>query len=212
MGSTSISNRFRRFVAVVLTASAATFLAVPPAAAQVESSAELADFQSRLDSYIALHRKLEGPLPPIMVTSDMDEVHRLMDALRARLKAARGAKGRQGSVITPRFAVVLRQVVGSTLTLADIVNVSEELAEHTPPRMPRVRVNEPLPQDAPFVMLAPQLLKALPQLPEELRYVALGGALIIWDHHANLVVEIAPRLFDPLTYSNKKSLTTGNPR
>ena len=197
---------------MVCAAGAVAVLAVPPAAAQANAPAELAAFQARLDAYSEMHRKLEGPLPPMMVTSDMDEVHRLMDTLRGRIKAARGTAGRQGVLITPKLAIVLREVVGSTLTLADIVNVSEELAEHTPPRMPRVRVNEPLPQDAPFVMLAPQLLKALPPLPEELRYVALGGALIIWDQHANLVVEVVPRLFDPLTYSNKKSLAAGSRR
>jgi hypothetical protein len=124
-----------------------------------------------------------------------------MDALRNRIRAARGPRP---TLITPALTEIFKQVISSTLTLADIVNVSEEVAEHTPPRMAKIRVNEPLPVNAPFVAIPPPLLSALPSLPSELRYVALAGALIIWDQHADLVVDIMPRLFDPLTYSSKK--------
>jgi len=174
-----------------------------PVGAQPDSTAELSAFQTRLDNYIALHRKFEGPLPPLQVTKDMDEVHRLKDTLRGQIIAARGTRG---TLITPGLVEVFKQVIGSTLTLADVVNISEELEEHTPPRMAKVRANAPLPGNAPFVTIPPTLLRALPQLPPELRYVALSGALIIWDQHADLVVDIMPRLFDPLMYSKKAGL------
>ena len=47
---------------------------------------------------------------------------------------------------------------------------------------------------------APPVLRELPALPGELRYMVLSKALIIWDHQANLVVDIAPGLFDADTY------------
>ena len=178
-------------------------MAPRPVAAQTDASAELAAFQKRLDAYMDMHRKFEGPLPPMQVTKDMQEVHRLMTTLRGRIIDARGTKG---TLITPGLVEVFKQMIGSTLTLADIVNVSEELEEHTPPRMPKVRANAPLPPNAPFVTIPPPLLRALPHLPPELRYVALSGALIIWDQHADLVVDIMPRLFDPLLYSKKTGL------
>lgn len=178
-----------------------TLVASPPTAAQIDAPRELAAFQARVGKYVEMHQRLEGPLPPLMVTTNMDEVHRLMDALRGRIRAARGAKS---TLITPALATVLRQVIGTTLTPEDIVDVAAELAEHTPPGMPGARVNEPLPEDAPFVMIAPQLLRALPPLPPELRYVVLADALILWDHHADLVLEVIPGLFDPRTYSRKR--------
>jgi hypothetical protein len=174
-----------------------------PVAAQTDAKGELAAFQTRVNAYVEMHRRLEGPLPPIQVTKDMDEVHRLMEELRVRIRAERGPRG---TLLTPASVEAFRQIIASTLTLADIVNVSEELEEHTPPRMEKVRVNQPLPGNSPFVTFPPPLLRALPELPPELRYVALSGALIIWDHHADLVVDIMPRLFDPLLYSNKKKL------
>lgn len=176
-------------------------LLAEPVGAQQDAKAEVAAFQTRVGSYMELHRKLEGPLPPIQVTKDMDEVHRLMDELRGRLRAARGPRA---TLITPGLVEAFTQIIASTLTLADVVNVSEDLEEHTPPRMAKVRVNQPLPGNAPFVSIPPPLLRALPELPPELRYVALSGALVIWDQHADMVLDIMPRLFDPLTYSNRK--------
>ena len=186
-----------------------TLLVSEPVKAQPDAKAEVAAFHTRLNAYAEMHRKLEGPLPPIQVTKDMDEVHRLMDQLRGRILEARGPRG---TLITPALTEVFKQIIGSTLTLADIVNVSEELEEHTPPRMDKVRVNRPLPGNAPFVTIPPPLLRALPELPPELRYVALSGALIIWDHHADLVLDIMPRLFDPLNYSAKKKVALATTR
>jgi hypothetical protein len=186
-----------------------TLLVSEPVKAQPDAKAEVAAFHTRLNTYVEMHRRLEGPLPPIQVTKDMDEVHRLMDQLRGRILAERGPRG---TLLTPALVDTFKQIIGSTLTLADIVNVSEELEEHTPPRMDKVRVNRPLPGNAPFVTIPPPLLRALPELPPELRYVALSGALIIWDHHADLVLDIMPRLFDPLNYSTKKKLAPATTR
>jgi hypothetical protein len=186
-----------------------TLLLSEPVKAQPDAKAEVAAFHTRLNAYAEMHRKLEGPLPPIQVTKDMDEVHRLMDQLRSRILAERGPRG---TLLTPALVDTFKQMIASTLTLADIVNVSEEIEEHTPPRMAKVRVNQPLPGNAPFVTIPPPLLKALPELPPELRYVALSGALIIWDHHADLVLDIMPRLFDPLNYSTKKKAAPATTR
>jgi hypothetical protein len=174
-------------------------------AAQIDASAETAAFQGRVNQYVEMHRRLEGPLPPLKVTTDMDEVKRLMADLRRRVREEHGRQA-PGPLVTPPMALVLRQVIGATLTVDNLVDLAAELEEHTPQGMPAPSVNEPLPEDAPFVMLAPQLLRALPPLPHELRYMALSKALLIWDPHADLVVEMVPGLFDPLTYSKKKTL------
>lgn len=194
----------RRLTVAALVTGVVVLLA-GPSAAQIDAQAETAAFQGRVDQYVQMHRRLEGPLPPLKVTTDIDEVHRLMADLRRRIRDERGRQALD-PLVTPPMALVLRQVIGTTLTLDDLVGLAADLEEHTPEGMPAPSVNEPLPQDAPFVLIAPQLLRALPQLPRELRYMALSNALLIWDHHADLVVEMVPGLFDPLTYSKKKTL------
>jgi len=34
---------------------------------------------------------------------------------------------------------------------------------------------------------------ALPRLPPELQYRIAGRSLVLWDHHANLIVDFLPR-------------------
>jgi hypothetical protein len=170
--------------------------------AQGTPAKELAAFQSRLDQYVAMHRRLEGPLPPMAVTSNMDDVHRLMDALRGRIRAERQGDV-QGHLFSPGMITLLHQRIAGCMTPDDIRNAMEDIEEHTPPGMPALRINEPLPEDAPFGMVPPQALRELPPLPDELRYMVLSKALLVWDHHANLVVDIAPGLFDASTYAKR---------
>ena len=167
--------------------------------AQAAPSSDLATFQARLDEYVRMHRRLAGPLPAIAVTSNMDDVLGRMDALRARLQTAR--KGdRQGQFFTAAVIRALRDRIAGVMSAEEIRSAMEDIDEHMPPDMPPLRVNEPLPEGAPFGMVPPPVLRELPALPGELRYMVLSKALIIWDHQANLVVDIAPGLFDADTY------------
>jgi hypothetical protein len=138
----------------------------------------------------------------MLATSDMDEVYRLMAALRARIRAERKDQA-QGSLLTPAVTGLLRERIKSCMTADEIAQTMEDIEEHTPPDMPPVRVNEPLPEDAPFGWFPPLALRALPPLPPELRYVVLSKSLIIWDHHADMVVDIAPGVFDAATYRKR---------
>jgi hypothetical protein len=166
---------------------------------QTGDSTDLATFQERLTRYAEMHRRLEGPLPPLLAAKDMDDVHRLMDALRTRIRAERKGEG-QGYLLTPAMVRLFRARVASCLSAQDIADTMADIDEHTPPNMPPVVVNEALPEDAPFGLVPPQLLSVLPPLPAELRYVVLSNALVIWDHHADLIVDIAPDVFDARTY------------
>ena len=167
--------------------------------AQTPVVPELATFESRLGQYVDMHRRLEGPLPPLAAAPDMDEVHRLMDALRAGIRAERRDQG-QGYLFTPAMIELVRARVAGCLTPEHIWEVMADIEEHTPPDMPPLRVNDALPEDAPFGMIPPAALRMLPRLPPELRYVVLSKSLVIWDHHADLVVDIAPGVFDAATY------------
>lgn len=173
-------------------------------AAQTSTSGELRAFQARLDGYVEMHRRLEGPLPPLASAPDMDEVHRLMDALRTRIRDERKGQA-QGYLLTPAMIDVVRARVAGCLTVDEIASTMADIDEHTPPGMPALRVNEALPEDAPFGMVPPQVIRALPRLPPELRWVVLSNSLVIWDHHADLVVDLAPGVFDSTTYRTPRA-------
>jgi hypothetical protein len=54
----------------------------------------------------------------------------------------------------------------------------------------RPRVNEPYPDRFPFSMVPPRVLCSLPELPEELQFRFWDRSLILWDYHANLVIDV----------------------
>ena len=43
------------------------------------------------------------------------------------------------------------------------------------------------------------ILQSLPPLPEELQYRIIGQSLVLWDCHANLIVDFLPGAFVPTT-------------
>jgi hypothetical protein len=55
------------------------------------------------------------------------------------------------------------------------------------------------PEEVPFDYVPPSLLRALPTLPQELQYRIIGRSLVLWDHHANLIVDFLPGAFAPST-------------
>jgi hypothetical protein len=156
-------------------------------------------FHDRVNWYVQIHRQMEGPVPPLEVTQDMEEVQRRMRAVRVRILSKTG-RLRRGHIFTRDATQMMRRHIAAVLTREDMKILLADVVEHTPPAMPALRLQEPLPQDAPFVAFPPRLFPRLPALPAELRYLVLEKALVLWDHHADLVVDIAPGLFDPAAY------------
>lgn len=159
----------------------------------------LAAFEAGIAAYVELHRRVEGPVPTLRASSDIGEVRRRMAALRTGIRDHHVG----GRLFTPEVVALFRQRIAATVSRQVLVAIVEDLDEHAPPDLQPARINEPLPEDSPFVLLPPRLLAALPSLPPELRYVVLGRGLLLWDHHADMVVDIAPGVFDPQTYDSK---------
>ena len=56
-----------------------------------------------------------------------------------------------------------------------------------------VSINGPYPDSIPLSTMPPQILNALPKLPEELEFRFIGERLILFDHHAHLIVDYVDR-------------------
>ena len=157
-------------------------------------AAALRFFSQRVESYAALHRRLEGPLPPLTATTEM----RQNDAAR-QLLAGEIRKGRptakQGDIFEPGVAAVFRALIAGALKGRDVEGFLVELNEEHP-AMHGVRpvVNEPLPKGTTHEMPA-VLLQVLPALPEDVEYRLVDHDLVLWDIHANLVVDFIPNAF-----------------
>ncbi len=82
--------------------------------------------------------------------------------------------------------------------LADNAAEAED-EEGAPAPPPPLQVNMAWPEEVPFGFVPPQMLAALPRLPAELQYRIIGNALVLLDHHANLIVDFLPDAFAALT-------------
>ena len=155
-------------------------------------------FEERVNQYVTLHRLLERPLPPLRPTLDMTQIQGSMRALAVRIQQAR-ANAQQGDLITPDVGRMFRRRIATCLSpdewaaiFADNAGEEEDMETGPPPAL---RVNMEWPEHVLFGFVPPQLLAALPRLPPELQYRIIGNALVLWDHHANLIVDFLPGAF-----------------
>jgi hypothetical protein len=158
------------------------------------------NFQRSVADYVVLHRMLETRVPPLRVTTDVGEIQRAVRALGLRIQTAR-ASARQGDLITPEVARMFRRRIATCLTPEEWKAVFDDQTrdeEDEPVQpLPPLVVNMEWPEGVPFGFVPPQLLQALPALPRELQYRIIGRSLVLWDHHANLIVDVLPGAFVP---------------
>jgi hypothetical protein len=151
-------------------------------------AAAIAELSSHVDAYVALHRQLEGPVPTIRSSDDADEVRRAVEALGARIRSAR-RDARPGAIFTPSVSAFIRARIDSGCG-GDLDAVHEAAHDEVPP-MPRAVVNGHWPGPA-MTFMPPRVLCQLPPLPEELEYRFVNRDLVLWDAHADVVVDVLP--------------------
>jgi hypothetical protein len=172
---------------IVLCASAAS--AQPPPDPQATPDFRIhvvgyvgADFQARVSQYLELRRTLEAGLPPLTVTSDPADIGRAERALARRIRAAR--ESRQGQLFTPSITMEFRRVLlleMSAPTLKAILDENPGSFEH--------RINATYPKEHPVSTVPPNVLAALPSLPDDVQYRFLGRHLVLHDTRANVILD-----------------------
>ena len=150
-------------------------------------------FESGVDQYVQLHRRLERLLPPQVITLDPVQLFTSRWLLSAEIRQER-AFAKQGDIFTPELAVAFRQIVARTLT-EERIDWGVFLHEDGMYLPLDVVVNGDYPAFGPVATMPPTLLKVLPPLPAELQYRFVNDSLILWDVHAALIVDFVPDIF-----------------
>jgi hypothetical protein len=167
-----------------------TLAAAQAVAAIMEDTIATAVFQRRVANYVTLHRLLEGPLPMPQRATDMRTVRGAAQALAARLQAAR-KDARQGEIFTDDVTRMFHRRLATCLAQEEIATMLAQ-QEYGEDVQATLRVNAVWPVTVPFDFVPPQVLATLPHLAPELQYRIIGRSLVLWDHHANLIVDILP--------------------
>ena len=163
----------------------------------------LADFQKRIDAYMAIHKTAAKDAPPLKETKNPAEIKAAQDALGAKIRAAR-ATAKPGDIMTAEIQNKFRRLMYPVVTSPAPQgtagrevkkDVKEGLKENTEERKEEGRkpvvfkVNATYPDDTPLPTTPPQVLMNLPKLPEQLEYRIIGKNLIIRDVEADIIVD-----------------------
>jgi len=158
-----------------------------------DPDAALAVFHERVDSYVALHRRLA---PPPAAADSTDALSRLLTRqyLASAIRSSRRTS-QQGDIFTPDVAAVFRQLLADSIGERDGETFLAELSgSEVVPHGMHPTVNEPYSMTAVF-RIPPGVRLGLPLLPAELDYRIAAHELLLWDIYAGIVVDFVPNAF-----------------
>jgi hypothetical protein len=145
----------------------------------------LAEFNRRVNDYVALRAKLEVGLPPLVVTDDAGEIDRFERRLAERIRRARSS--RRGQVFAPPMARQIKQMLVLRADEATIAAIMDDS-----PAEFDVDINHNYHKERPLATMPVNLLLTLPDLPPGLEYRFVGRHLILRDSRANIIVDEIP--------------------
>ena len=154
-----------------------------------DDAAIVAEFNRRVLAYVELHRRLEGPVTTVAVSDDWQQVRAAIDALASAIREQRrGAK--RGDIFAPPVERWFRQRVAFLLKDCNTAELLEVLNDENPEGLVLVpQLNGSWPAGASHGPMPPNLLAGLPPLPNDLQYRFMERDLVLWDAHANIVVD-----------------------
>ena len=164
-------------------------------AAQPQADAGAAaqlEFAEGIRRYATLRARLEEPLPAFEPRRDSWSLFLTRRYLASAVRTAR-ARAVIGDVFTPGVAALFRATIEREVYAIGIEGlVDEELDDDA--FLVDLIVNEPVPQWA-LQPLPAALVERLPALPDAIHYARVGTSLILWDGHAEILIDALPEAF-----------------
>lgn len=159
------------------------------------NAAVMQDFLKRVDQYVALHKKLEDTLPrlPAQTTPHQIDAH---ERALGKLIQDGHKHAKQGHVFTPGMQRVIRTLLRPIFSGAEGVQIRNEILDNEYKGSVKLAVNGRYPDEIPVSTMPPQVLAALPRLPEELEYRFIRNNLILFDPHAHIIIDYMVRAFN----------------
>ena len=176
-------------IAVTMCAMAVAAQRPAPVAAKRDDPA-IAGFLDCVNAYLALHQRLENTTPKVPDGATPRQIDDRQRALAALIQAAR-AEAKRGDVFTPQMAAFAKGLLNRVFAGPDGKQLLSSIMDENPVDI-QLKINQRYPNDVPFATMPPEVLRALPELPEELEYRFIGDDLILLDPHADIIVDFIP--------------------
>lgn len=170
----------------------------PPAKATPhpnENAATMLNFLQRVEGYVAVHKRHEATLPTLPKQTTPQDIDAHQRALATLVQDARKT-ARPGELLTPAMQRLVRTLLRPIFSGKDGLQIRDEILDKEYKGSVKLAVNGRYPDDVPVSTMPPQVLEALPKLPEELEYRFIQNSLILFDSHAHIIADYMDRAFN----------------
>jgi hypothetical protein len=148
----------------------------------------MAEFEERVKAYSTLHRELEATIPSVPKEATPQQINAHQMALAALIAKTR-AKASAGDIFTKDVRALFRRYLARVFQGPEGRDLKASIMDENPGRV-RLHINARYPESIPVPTVPPQVLQALPKLPDELEYRFIGDRLILHDVHAHTIVDL----------------------
>jgi hypothetical protein len=150
----------------------------------------LADFTAKIEAYNKLRRDLAKDSPQLKETTDPAQIAHAEKMLASKIRAAR-ATAKRGDIFTPATEAMFRRAIRPPMTKGPDAVENKAIVKEDAPKPSEVpfKVNGEYPKDVALSTVPPDVLKALPPLPENLQFRIVGKHLILLCTQGNLIVD-----------------------
>jgi hypothetical protein len=178
-----------------MSAAVLALLAAPARAQEHATAADapaLAEFDARVQKYAALRDQLNKGAAKQRETEHPEKIAAAREALAAKIRAER-AGAKPGDIFTPEIQERIRKLLAPEMAGVKGKNTRGSIWDEGPgPGAFKLEVNSIYPKDQPLGNVPPNVLKALPPLPEGLEYRFAYRNLLLRDDQANLIIDFMP--------------------
>jgi hypothetical protein len=184
--------------AILISISLASGAATAPEAQKPRANPNavvIQDFLKRVNGYVELHKKLEDTLPKLSKQTTPQEIDKHERALLKLMQEAR-KDAKQGDILTPAMQRVIRTLLRPIFRGRGGLQIKAEIMDKEYKGNAKLAVNARYPDEVPISTVPPQVLKGLPQLPDELEYRFIQNNLILFDPHAHMIADYMERAFN----------------
>jgi hypothetical protein len=152
----------------------------------------MGEFTQGISRYVALRARFEEPLPSFDARRSPWSLMLTRRYLASAIRTAR-AHAHIGDILTPSVAAMFRTLITDTIYEIDIEGLGDGDLE-AEDELVDLAVNEPLPAWS-MAAVPEALLTRLPNLPDAIEYRVVGGSLVLWDSHAEILIDALPGAF-----------------
>ena len=125
-----------------------------------------------------------------MVTDDPANIRKAVHALAKKIRVVR-VRAERGEIFTPTISEEFREVLAGEMDADTWASIMDEN-----PGEFSLHVNATYPEGKPLSTVPPNVLAALPRLPDDIQYRFVGRHLILFDTRAYVIVDWIPFAID----------------